>query len=257
MKRWLKIISPIFVFAFFLLLPGIQAQAGTIATVTASAGNGQITVSGTADDDVLAVAIFVYDSTETTLLKMKSVAVDSSHAYSDTIAVENGTYVVKVADYEGGDFNTTTVTVGTTNPNPDGGSNISSGSQGSSSNTVVSEEQVSVAVEYIVVKGDTLNRIARRNNMSLSELLALNPQIKNPNRIYPGQRIIVGYTGKTMTSQNTETVNADAEYYIVQRGDYLYKIARKNGLTMAQLAELNPKIVKQKYIYQGQKVRVK
>ncbi|MGN1148715.1 MAG: LysM peptidoglycan-binding domain-containing protein, partial [Lachnospiraceae bacterium] len=121
---------------------------------------------------------------------------------------------------------------------------------------VVKEETVSEPIEYIVVKGDTLGKIARRNHMSLSALLALNPQIKNPNLIRPGQKIVVGFTGKIVASQ-TPAANPNAEYYVVQRGDCLYKIARKNKLSLAQLAALNPEIMSQRYIYAGQKIRVK
>jgi spore coat assembly protein SafA len=42
---------------------------------------------------------------------------------------------------------------------------------------------------YTVVYGDCLWSIAQKNGMSLSALVALNPQIKNPNLIYPGDRI--------------------------------------------------------------------
>lgn len=42
-----------------------------------------------------------------------------------------------------------------------------------------------------VVRGDTLSRIALRNGMSLSQLLALNPEITNPGRIRIGQLIRV------------------------------------------------------------------
>lgn len=132
-------------------------------------------------------------------------------------------------------------------------SNNGSG-QSSSADTTVSEETVSVPVEYTVVRGDTLGRIARKNNMTLSALLSLNPQILNPNRIYPGQKIVIGYTGKTVNSASAET---GAEYYIVQKGDYLYRIARKNGLTLNRLAALNPEIIRQKYIYVGQRIKVK
>lgn len=111
MKRWMKTVLPAFVLAFILLIPGMQVQAGTISSVKATPGTNQITVSGIAEDDVLSVAIFIYDSTETTLLQMESVAVDSNHAYRDTISVPDGTYVVKVADYEGGAFAETNVTV--------------------------------------------------------------------------------------------------------------------------------------------------
>ena len=44
---------------------------------------------------------------------------------------------------------------------------------------------------YIVVKGDTLGAIARKFNMALNKLLGLNPNIKNPNLIHPGDKIRV------------------------------------------------------------------
>ena len=44
---------------------------------------------------------------------------------------------------------------------------------------------------YLVKKGDTLWGIARRYHVSLSALIRANPQIKNPNRIYPGNRVTI------------------------------------------------------------------
>ena len=120
MKRWLKTILPVFALALILLIPGKQAQAGTITSVNATAGTNEFTVSGVAEDGVLSVAIFVYDSTGTNLLQMESVAVDANHAYTDTFTVAKGTYLVKVADYEGGAFSDVNVTVGKTQQEPDG-----------------------------------------------------------------------------------------------------------------------------------------
>ena len=42
---------------------------------------------------------------------------------------------------------------------------------------------------YIVKKGDTLSAIAVKHHTTLKNLLALNPQIKNPNLIYVGDVI--------------------------------------------------------------------
>ena len=42
---------------------------------------------------------------------------------------------------------------------------------------------------YIVKKGDTLSGIAAKHHTTLDKLRALNPQIKNPNLIYPGDAI--------------------------------------------------------------------
>ena len=44
---------------------------------------------------------------------------------------------------------------------------------------------------YTVVRGDTMWGIARRYGVSLTDLIALNTQIKNPNLIYPGQKVRV------------------------------------------------------------------
>lgn len=42
---------------------------------------------------------------------------------------------------------------------------------------------------YTVKKGDTLWGIAKRYGVTLSALIAANPQIKNPNLIYPGNQV--------------------------------------------------------------------
>jgi len=39
---------------------------------------------------------------------------------------------------------------------------------------------------YTVLRGDFLARIARNCGTTLANILALNPQIANPNKIYPG-----------------------------------------------------------------------
>lgn len=44
---------------------------------------------------------------------------------------------------------------------------------------------------YTVVRGDTLGAIAARHKLSLAQIIKLNPQIKNINLIYPGQKIRV------------------------------------------------------------------
>lgn len=45
------------------------------------------------------------------------------------------------------------------------------------------------AAVYIVKKGDTLWGIAKRCGVTLTALIEANPQIKNPNLIYPGDRV--------------------------------------------------------------------
>ncbi len=47
------------------------------------------------------------------------------------------------------------------------------------------------AVWHTVVRGDTLWELARRYGLSLEKLIALNPQIKNPNLIRVGEKVRV------------------------------------------------------------------
>lgn len=45
--------------------------------------------------------------------------------------------------------------------------------------------------EYYTEKGDTLYKIARENEMSLNDLISLNPHISDPNKIKVGQYIVI------------------------------------------------------------------
>jgi LysM repeat protein len=50
---------------------------------------------------------------------------------------------------------------------------------------------------YTVVHGDTMWDIAQRHGMSLGQLEALNPQIKDPSLIFPGQTVNLGQSAPT------------------------------------------------------------
>lgn len=111
-------------------------------------------------------------------------------------------------------------------------------------------------VTYIVQNGDTLSKIAYKHGLSLREILALNPQIKNPNLIYCKQVIVVGVE-QSDGEETTQNVLAAERYYTVEKGDTLYKIARAHKMTLSDLASLNRVLTRQRYIYAGQRVRIK
>jgi hypothetical protein len=48
---------------------------------------------------------------------------------------------------------------------------------------------------YIIKTGDTLSKVAKRYGLTLEELLAANPDIKNPDKIALGQQIIIPAAG--------------------------------------------------------------
>jgi len=53
----------------------------------------------------------------------------------------------------------------------------------------VRSEQVEETLMHIVCKGETLWGIAKQHGVTLPSLIAANPQIKNPNLIYPGDEV--------------------------------------------------------------------
>jgi LysM repeat protein len=86
---------------------------------------------------------------------------------------------------------------------------------------------------YIVKKGDNLTRIARDNNMSLSDLLILNPKyMDNPSKIYSGDRIAI-------TENATPDDNKATLTYSIKRGDTLSDIATKYGVRYTDIARIN------------------
>lgn len=129
MRKIIRNILPALAFALILIMPGNKTMAGTIASIDASVKDGTVTVSGTADSGVLSVAIFVYDEAGENMLQMKSVAVDSDQKYSEGFKLSDGKYLVKAADYEGGKFAETTVTVGESKEDDKNKDNQNPGSQ--------------------------------------------------------------------------------------------------------------------------------
>lgn len=129
MRKIIRNILPALALALILIMPRDKTMAGTIASIDASVKDGTVTVSGTADSGVLSVAIFVYDEAGENMLQMKSVAVASDQKYSEDFKLSDGKYLVKAADYEGGKFAETTVTVGESKADDKNKDNQNPGSQ--------------------------------------------------------------------------------------------------------------------------------
>lgn len=117
-------------------------------------------------------------------------------------------------------------------------------------------ELMEVPKVYIVMRGDTLSRIAVRYGFTLGELLAMNPQIRNPHRIYPGQQIVVGKILKEKDSVKRQ-IPEEVKYYVVKKGDCLSRIACKLHISLSELFSMNREIFAQRFIYPGQKLKIK
>jgi spore coat assembly protein SafA len=97
---------------------------------------------------------------------------------------------------------------------------------------------------YTVVSGDTMFLIAQRNGISLDALLRANPQITNPDLIYPGQTVCIPGAAPVQC--------ADGSQYTVRSGDTLFDIARRNNILLSDLIAANPQIADPNRIFPGQ-----
>lgn len=104
-------------------------------------------------------------------------------------------------------------------------------------------------IYYTVVRGDALYKIANKFGCTIADLVKWN-KISNPNLIYVGQKLIVGWTDKPVPPEPEKV------YYTVVRGDNLSKIAYRYGTTTKQLVEWN-NIKDPNLIYPGQVLRVR
>lgn len=103
---------------------------------------------------------------------------------------------------------------------------------------------------YTVKAGDTLYSIARRYNVTVSQLASVN-KITNPSLIRVGQ--VLSIPGKTTTpSPGPAPVQTT---YTVKAGDTLYGIANRYNVTVSQLASTN-KITNISLIRVGQVLKI-
>lgn len=95
---------------------------------------------------------------------------------------------------------------------------------------------------YTVVTGDTMWSIAIKYGIELNDLLGANPQITNPNLIFPGQIINIPDNNKSN--------------YTVMPGDTMWSIARKYGIELNNLLSANSQITNPNLIFPGQTITI-
>lgn len=81
--------------------------------------------------------------------------------------------------------------------------------------------------DYVVKKGDSLYSIANKNNITVDELKKINNLTSN--------MLSIGQVLKLPTQDKVEEI----AMYTVQKGDSLYSIAKKFGITVDEIKSLN------------------
>ncbi|MCR4735418.1 MAG: LysM peptidoglycan-binding domain-containing protein, partial [Treponema sp.] len=117
---------------------------------------------------------------------------------------------------------------------------------------------------YRVEKGDTLYSISRKYQITVAELRTAN-NLSETDVIKVGQKLIIptadiataaalASNGSSINTSSAEITNTTL--YSVKKGETLYGIAKKNGMTVAELLALN-NLDSSVVIKVGQKLKIK
>jgi LysM repeat protein len=110
---------------------------------------------------------------------------------------------------------------------------------------------------HIVQPGEWLLQIARRYELSLSELLAANPLVITPNQIVPGQQLVIPRDPETLPELGPGAPEQpDSFIYTVQPGEWLLLIARRYDVSLSELLAANPQLTTPGRIFPGQRLLI-
>jgi membrane-bound lytic murein transglycosylase D len=125
-------------------------------------------------------------------------------------------------------------------------------------------------IKYRVKKGDTLVSVAKRFDTTVDDIRRLN-KFKKRKTLKGGQVILISNkngekqqsnvsdkeTHKKLAKRNKEAASNDGgKTYTVQNGDSLGKIAKKNGVSLDKILEMN-KLAREDNIHPGQVIILK
>ncbi|MGI6631979.1 MAG: LysM peptidoglycan-binding domain-containing protein [Bacillota bacterium] len=114
--------------------------------------------------------------------------------------------------------------------------------------------------DYVVQPGDTMFLIAQKHGVSLDALIRANPQIRNPELIFPGEVVHVptmhmrpDHDGHHMGPIHQGGGGSGAaRRYVVMEGETIEVIARKFGMNVTELTAFNPQLSPPYSLTQGQ-----
>ena len=118
---------------------------------------------------------------------------------------------------------------------------------------------------HVVVRGETLRRIAEAHGSTVAAFIEANPNV-DPDRIFPGQELELPSDDPAGDESELNVADTDAGSavtvhettagYTVASGDTMSRIASSLGLTFAELLAANPQITNPDVIHVGQELNV-
>lgn len=92
-------------------------------------------------------------------------------------------------------------------------------------------------LSHTIKAGETLSHIAKRNHVSVQQLMTWN-NIKGNKVLKPGTKIIIKSSANGSRAHTPKRM-APSNHYIIHKGDTLSRIAKKTGISIAKLKRLN------------------
>jgi len=109
--------------------------------------------------------------------------------------------------------------------------------------------------EYVVVKADTLDKIAKKNHVTVKAIEAANPGVI-PTKLKIGQKLVIpgGAVAPALVAPDSTGVTSSSQTYVVKSGDSLTKIAKAHGTTVKAIQAENNLVTTS--IKAGQKLKI-
>jgi nucleoid-associated protein YgaU len=108
--------------------------------------------------------------------------------------------------------------------------------------------------EYLIKRGDSLSGVASRYAISVSTVLALNPEVTDPSTIVVGQILYLGRNPFLRLEPCGSVPNCSL--YTVRPGDRLSTLAGRFGITVQSILAANEDITDPNAIFSGQVIRL-
>lgn len=97
-------------------------------------------------------------------------------------------------------------------------------------------------IKHTVVSGESIYSIAKKYDVSESDIYELNPKSKGALLQLKTVLLIPNKKSKSKSNKEVSSSKNPAETHIVESGESLYKIAKKYDISLEKLKELNPDI---------------
>lgn len=105
---------------------------------------------------------------------------------------------------------------------------------------------------HIVKKGNTLYELSKKYAIDLKNLVAMNPQIENPDQLEVGMKVIVPST----IGPNDPPKLDIAHTHIVVQGDTLWALSKKFNVSLQELIQANKHVKNPNALLTGEKVYI-